>query len=81
MLLALVLLPIIAGSAMLLLRGEDRRLYRGIGVVVALATLVLAVAARSEDWSAPWLRAPFVANFHLGIGALAFWLIVLLGPG
>ena len=78
MLLALVLLPIIAGSVMLLLRGEDRRLYRGIGVVVALATLVLAVAARSEDWSAPWLRAPFVANFHLGIGALAFWLIVLL---
>ncbi|MDH2910285.1 MAG: NADH-quinone oxidoreductase subunit M [Candidatus Eremiobacteraeota bacterium] len=78
MLLALVLLPIVAGSAMLLLRGEDRRVYRTIGVAVALATLAIAVAARSEDWSAPWLRAPFVANFHLGIGALAFWLIVLL---
>ncbi len=78
MLLALVLLPILAGSAMLLSRGEDRRVYRGIGVVVALATLAIAIAARSDDWSVPWLRAPFVANFHLGIGTLAFWLIALL---
>ncbi len=78
MLLALVLVPLIVGTLLFALPAAAQTLSRVIGVVASLATVVLVLAARGDDWSVRWLSRPFTAAFHLGLSGLSFWLALLL---
>jgi NADH-quinone oxidoreductase subunit M len=52
---------------------------RGIGIAVAAASFLAACAwTNRPDETLPWLRRPFEANFHVGLGhGLGFWLVLL----
>jgi NADH-quinone oxidoreductase subunit M len=74
----LLLLPIVAGTALFLLPRSDVRISKSAGAIVALVTLVVAVGSRGESFSASWFVHPFVARFDFGASYLSHWLLVLL---
>ncbi|MDE2482832.1 MAG: NADH-quinone oxidoreductase subunit M [bacterium] len=76
--LSLVLVPIVVGLALLVVRNENPTMSRTIGALVALYTLVAAVASHGSEWSYRWLSRPFEASFHFGDTAISYWLVLLL---
>ncbi|MBV8638020.1 MAG: NADH-quinone oxidoreductase subunit M [Candidatus Eremiobacteraeota bacterium] len=79
--LALVLLPILAGIIMLLIpaREENPVLAKGAGTVIALIEFALALGARDSEFSLrPWLSRPFESSFHFGATGISFWIVLLL---
>jgi NADH-quinone oxidoreductase subunit M len=76
--LASIVLPMVAAVALLGLPREDRMLSRAAGTLVAIATLIMLVAARDEQWSFRWLSRPFEAAFHFGATPISFWIVLLL---
>jgi NADH-quinone oxidoreductase subunit M len=79
MIVALIVLPILAGFALYLVPRSAELTAKWLGVAVAFACLVLAVLGNGQpDESLPWLLRPFTASFHVGLGGLSFWIVVLL---
>ncbi len=76
----MVLAPIVVGILLYALPRRMELLAVCIGVLTAIGEVAATVAARTApDETAPWLRQPFTANFHVGLGQnLAFWLVLLL---
>jgi NADH-quinone oxidoreductase subunit M len=76
---ALVILPVLAGFALYLLPRSADALAKWCGVVVSVVCFGLVVAANgAPDESLRWLQRPFTANFHVGLGGLSTWLVLLL---
>jgi len=76
---ALVLFPIVAGFAVYLIPKANEAAARYAGVLVAFATFALAAwSSRLPDETAPWFAAPFAASFHVGLGGIGYWLVLLL---
>ncbi len=79
MIAALVLLPILAGFAVYLIPKANEAAARYAGVLVAFVTFALAAwSSRMPDESVPWFSAPFAASFHVGLGGIGYWLVLLL---
>jgi NADH-quinone oxidoreductase subunit M len=78
MVFALILLPVVVGLAMLVVRVENAQASKGVGALVALATFVMAVAARGDEQSVRWLSRPFESSFHFGATSISFWIVLLL---
>ncbi|HVS45958.1 MAG TPA: NADH-quinone oxidoreductase subunit M [Verrucomicrobiae bacterium] len=74
----LILLPAIAGGLCYLIPSDDERIVKMFGILVAVATIVLAVVTRNAEVSARWLSRPFEANFHFGATPISFWIVLLL---
>jgi NADH-quinone oxidoreductase subunit M len=77
---ALVLVPIVVGLALYALPRRAEEAAKWIGVIVAFAMFLLAVAAGgAPDESLRWLQRPFSASFHVGLGhGAAYWIVLLL---
>jgi NADH-quinone oxidoreductase subunit M len=75
----LVFGPLIAGVWLYMFPRRLETQAKWVGIVVAFANIPYAVRlVDSPDESLPWLRRPFEANFHIGLGhGLAFWLVLL----
>ena len=75
----LVFIPLVAGVWLYLLPRRMDLTAKGIGAAVAFAIIPYAVRLiDAPDESRHWLRRPFEANFHVGLGqGLAFWLVLL----
>ncbi|MBV9646721.1 MAG: NADH-quinone oxidoreductase subunit M [Candidatus Eremiobacteraeota bacterium] len=80
MIAALVIVPILAGFAVLLLPRRAEQTARWIGVAVAVLAFVAAAASyNAADESARWLSRPFSAAFHVGLGhGVSYWIVLLL---
>jgi NADH-quinone oxidoreductase subunit M len=80
MILALALVPILAGFSLFALPRRSDELARWIAVAIAGFTAIdAAAAADAGDASWPWLARPFVSNFHFAVGhGPSFWLLELL---
>jgi NADH-quinone oxidoreductase subunit M len=81
--LATILLPLVAGGLLFALPRLSTSLRtsyldRGLGTLVALATLGMVIAGRNGEWSVHWLSRPFQAAFHFGATPLGFWIALLL---
>jgi len=75
----LVFLPLVTGFWLYLLPRRMELTAKRIGAFVAFANIAYAVKLIDcPDWSSHWLRRPFEANFHVGLGqGSAFWLVLL----
>ena len=79
MIAALIGIPILAGLAVYFMPRSADVPARWFGVVVSFACFVLALFANgAPDESWRWLQRPFSANFHVGLGGLGFWIVLLL---
>jgi NADH-quinone oxidoreductase subunit M len=80
MIAALVVAPILAGLALLLLPRSADVAAKWIGVAVSFAAFLVALSRYgAADESVRWLQRPFVANFHVGIGTgPSYWIVLLL---
>lgn len=76
--LATVILPIVAGIALLALPRNDRTISQALGVIVAAATFVMLIVDGTQEWSFRWLSRPFEAAFHFGATPVSFWIALLL---
>lgn len=76
--LATILLPFAGAAALCALPRDDNRISRVLGVLVAVATFVMTIAAADQQWSFRWLSRPFEAAFHFGATPVSFWLALLL---
>jgi NADH-quinone oxidoreductase subunit M len=76
---ALVLGPILAGFLLYAVPRDRARVATVLAALVAALTFVLAIAdAHAADASLRWLSRPFAASFHLGLGPISYWLVLLL---
>ena len=75
---ALALVPILAGFALYALprRSEDAAQWIGAGLSFALFLYTLALRGAPDD-SLPWFSFPFKAAFHVGIGGISYWIVLL----
>jgi NADH-quinone oxidoreductase subunit M len=80
MVLAIILVPIVFGLAMLALKPERAALAKTAGALIAAATFVLAldVHANHMEFSFRWLARPFTSSFHFGLNYVSFWIVLLL---
>ncbi|MDP9017041.1 MAG: NADH-quinone oxidoreductase subunit M [Candidatus Eremiobacteraeota bacterium] len=78
MVLALILVPLVAGFALYLLPREDRLIGKAVAAIVAAATFGLALASQGQGFSAHWLSRPFTANFHFANAGISYWIVLLL---
>ncbi len=79
MIAGLVIVPIVAGLFLYLVPRSAERAARWIGVGVAWLCFVATLAnAGAPDEAVRWLSRPFAANFHVGLGGIGFWLVLLL---
>jgi NADH-quinone oxidoreductase subunit M len=78
--LALILLPIVAGFILLGVSDGKAAVAKPAGALIAAATFVLALAARStnDEFSFRWLSRPFESSFHFGLTGVSFWIVLLL---
>jgi NADH-quinone oxidoreductase subunit M len=79
--LALILVPIAVGLVMLGVRNDNAPLAKIVGAVIAAGSLAAAVAAHGSplgEFDFHWLSRPFVSNFHFGMNAISFWIVLLL---
>ncbi|HTU80606.1 MAG TPA: NADH-quinone oxidoreductase subunit M [Candidatus Acidoferrales bacterium] len=74
---AIILLPIVAGALLFLLPRDDRAVSRAAGTIVAAATFV-GLLFQPAEFSFRWLSRPFVAAFHFGATPVSFWIALLL---
>jgi len=76
---ALAIGPIVAGLLLFALPRSADALAKWLGVAVALAAFVVTLlGAGAPDESLRWLQRPFTANFHVGLGGLSLWIVLLL---
>jgi NADH-quinone oxidoreductase subunit M len=76
---ALVLGPILVGFLIYALPKRADGVAQWIGVAVAALSFAVTIAnPHTPDDSAHWLARPFDAAFHLGFGAISYWIVVLL---
>lgn len=79
MLTALVLLPVFAGFLLYLVPRERFAVAKyGAAAVAALVFVMAHLARDGGDTSLHWLSRPFDASFHLGFGAISFFVVLLL---
>ncbi|MBV9148959.1 MAG: hypothetical protein JO024_03775, partial [Candidatus Eremiobacteraeota bacterium] len=78
MVIALVLLPLVAGFALFLLPRTDRVVCKATGCVIAAATFSLTLASSDQTQSVRWLSRPFTAAFHFSNSGLGYWIALLL---
>ncbi len=79
MIAGLVVVPIVAGLFLYLVPRSAERAAQSVGVAVAFLCFLAALAnATAPDESVRWLSRPFAANFHVGLGGIGFWLVLLL---
>ena len=78
MVLALVILPIVAGFALFLLPASDRVVSKVTGCIVAAATFGLALMTSDQSQTARWLSRPFSAAFHFSNSGIGYWIVLLL---
>lgn len=76
--LAVILLPIVAGFLCFTFPRNDVRLPKIFGALVAVATFVMLIVGRNQEWSLRWLSRPFAAAFHFGATNISFWIALLL---
>ncbi len=77
-LVAVVMLPVLAGLALYALPRDDRRICKIAACGVALATLVLVVLTHGQSATYGWLSRPFTAAFHFSNGGISTWIALLL---
>lgn len=76
---ALAIGPIVAGLLLFALPRSADAVAKWLGVAVALAAFVVTLlGAGAPDESLRWLQRPFTANFHVGLGGLSLWIVLLL---
>ncbi|HEV3157846.1 MAG TPA: NADH-quinone oxidoreductase subunit M [Candidatus Baltobacteraceae bacterium] len=78
----LVLVPFLVGLSIFAFPRRADALATGVGIFVALGTLVATVLLSSApDETLPWITRPsfpFASSFHVGLGSgLSFWLVLL----
>ncbi len=79
MIAGLVIVPIVAGLCLFLIPRSAEVAIRWTGVAVAFGCFLAAIAGSgAADESVRWLSRPFAASFHLGLGGIGFWLVLLL---
>ncbi len=79
MIAALVIIPIAAGLLLYLMPRSAEETAKWTGVIVAFCMFALtAWSAEAPDESVRWLARPFAANFHVGLGGIGYWLVLLL---
>ncbi len=79
MIAALVVVPIVAGLLLYFVPRSSEALAKWIGVAIAFAAFVVAALNPSApDESLRWLARPFVATFHVGLGGVGYWIVLLL---
>jgi NADH-quinone oxidoreductase subunit M len=79
MIAVLVILPILAGLALYLVPRSAEATAKWIGAAVAFGCFFIALAsANAPDESLRWLSRPFAASFHVGLGGIGFWIVLLL---
>jgi len=76
--LALMLLPIVAGLALFVLPKDERTVCKAVSAIIAASVFGLALFANGPGVSAHWLSRPFTAAFHFADNGLSFWLVLLL---
>ncbi len=81
MILALVLLPILAGLGLYALpRSSDAAAKWSAAAIAAGVFVLTALSGDAPDVVIPWLSRPFVATFHFGLGhGPSYWIALLLG--
>jgi NADH-quinone oxidoreductase subunit M len=76
---ALVLVPILAGLALYALPARAHVAAKVVAAVIAaLAFAIVFAVPTAPDASVRWLARPFASSFHLGYGAISYWLVLLL---
>ena len=79
MIAALIVVPIVVGLLLYLVPRSAEATAKWIGVAVAFVCFIAAVSnANAPDESLRWLSRPFAANFHVGFGAIGYWIVLLL---
>ncbi len=79
MVLALILLPSIAGCALFLLPRGERLWSRMIGCAVAAVTFALPLLGGNDGtFAVRWLSRPFTASLHFAWSGISLWLVLLL---
>ncbi len=82
MIAALVIVPIAVGLLLYLVPRSSETAAKSIGVAVAFGSFIVALAsANAPDESLRWLSRPFAASFHVGLGGIGFWIVLLLTLG
>ncbi len=79
MIFALIIAPIVAGLLLVLVPRSAEASTKWFGVALASAVfIIVALSSRASDESLRWLSRPFVANFHVGLGGIGYWIVLLL---
>ena len=80
MIVALVVIPMLAGLALMLVPRSNEALATWLGVAVSFGACAYAASLYgAPDQSVRWLVRPFAANFHVGIGTgPSYWIVLLL---
>ena len=79
MIAALVVVPIVAGLLLYLVPRSAETTAKWIGVAIAFGAFFTTLAnANAPDESLRWLSRPFAASFHVGLGGIGFWIVLLL---
>jgi NADH-quinone oxidoreductase subunit M len=79
MIAVLVILPILAGLALYLVPRSAEAAAKWTGVAIAFGCFFIALAnANAPDESLRWLSRPFAASFHVGLGGIGYWIVLLL---
>lgn len=79
MVLVLILLPIVVGSALFALPKTDRTISRIAGCAVAALTFALPlVAGNNGSFAVRWLSRPFTSSLHFAWSGVSLWLVLLL---
>jgi NADH-quinone oxidoreductase subunit M len=79
MIAALVVVPILAGLALYLIPRSADAFAKWFGVLIAFGAFAVAILYNgAPDESLRWLQRPFTANFHVGLGGLSYWIVLLL---
>ena len=79
MIFALVIAPIVAGVLLVFVPRSADAFAKWLGVALSSAVfIVVALSPHASDESLRWLSRPFVANFHVGLGGIGYWIVLLL---
>lgn len=79
MITALVVVPIVAGLLLYFLPRSADVAAKWIGVAIAFLAFVAATLnPNAPDESLRWLSRPFTASFHVGLGGVGYWIVLLL---
>jgi NADH-quinone oxidoreductase subunit M len=79
MIFALIIVPIVAGVLLVLVPRSADAFAKWFGVALsATVFIIVALEPHASDESLRWLSRPFVANFHVGLGGIGYWIVLLL---